>query len=162
MRMNCDRLMGDIYPYEILVRYRDKYGAGDYGAWSNWRLAYAHQTESGRDDAYLKLTESDIKQYKPHLNVNEYKAQCKRRGLDVPDETDIAGALVDPSVSGSFKESTGVDPGDGVVTYRATVTVTSLDGIAVLRAAVATRTVDWWLAPTTCPDDGIECRWIEL
>lgn len=116
MRMNCDRLMGEIKPYEILVRYRDKYGAGDYSAWGNWRFSSSHQTESGRDDAYLKLHDSDIKQYKPHLNEFEHKAQLARMGHK-PDETDIAGALVDPSISGSFKESTGVDPDDGVVTF---------------------------------------------
>lgn len=117
MRMNCDRLMGEIKPYEILVRYRDKYGAGDYSAWGNWRFSSAHQTESGRDDAYLKLHDSDIKQYKPHLNEFEYKAQLARMGHK-PDETDIAGALADPSISGSFKESTGVDPDDGVLALK--------------------------------------------
>lgn len=178
MRMNCDRPMGEIKPYEILVRYRDKYGAGDYSAWGNWRLSSAHQTESGRDDAYLKLHDSDIKQYKPHLNESEYRAQRTR--LDhKTDETDIAGALADPS--GAYKESEGVDPDDGVVTYREGFELLSNDLSEHAITTILEQLAEVWrpqpsakvayhhVATTgfsaieyTQDENGVTARWIEL
>lgn len=107
MRMNCDRLMGEIKPYEILCRYREKYGAGEYSQWGTWRLSSAHQTETGRDNAYKAMKDSDIKECKYHLNEREYEAKLARERK--VDPSDIAGALNLP---------VGIDPGTGFVSIK--------------------------------------------
>lgn len=118
MRMNCDRPTYAYLPFEILYLVPDNFGKwGD-----NWKVHSKHNSKAERDRAFDLLTETPHRRYRKAVNDYEYDAMIAaeyryEQAHKKPDDTDIAGALANPSVAGSFKESTGVDPDDGVVTF---------------------------------------------